>query len=106
MGLLAGRHRPGQAGPRNGLLAVTPLLAASQLVAMQVAAPGAPARPHAARAQGVLAQVRAAEQAQLKAIDVGRAWRVSRGRGVTVAVLDTGVAAAADLSGSVTTGPD
>ncbi len=53
------------------------------------------------------AQVRAAEQAQLKAIDAPAAWRMSQGRGVTVGVLDTGVdAGAADLSGSVSTGPD
>jgi type VII secretion-associated serine protease mycosin len=57
--------------------------------------------------QGAGAQVRAAEQAQLKSIDAPAAWRVSQGRGVTVGVLDTGVdAAAADLSGSVSTGPD
>jgi subtilisin family serine protease len=111
MGLLTGRrHAPGRALPHNGLLAISPLLAAAQLVAVPVVAPGVVAHAYAAgppgRAQGVLAQVRAAEQAQLNAIDVGRAWPVSRGRGVTVAVLDTGVAAAADLSGSVTTGPD
>ena len=53
------------------------------------------------------AQVRAAEQAELRAIGAPAAWRLSRGRGVTVAVLDTGVdAAAADLAGSVITGPD
>ena len=56
---------------------------------------------------GVGGQVRAAEQPQLRAIEAPAAWRLSQGRGVTVAVLDTGVdAAAADLAGSVTTGPD
>ena len=63
-----------------------------------------------AAAQGpasVAAQVRAAEQPQLQAIEAPAAWQLSRGRGVTVAVLDTGVdATAADLAGSVTTGPD
>jgi subtilisin family serine protease len=53
------------------------------------------------------APVRAAEQAQLNAIDAPAAWRLSQGRGVTVGVLDTGVdSGAADLSGSVSTGPD
>jgi len=57
--------------------------------------------------QGAGAQVRAAEQAQLKSINAPAAWRVSQGRGVTVGVLDTGVDdSAADLSGSVSTGPD
>ena len=63
-----------------------------------------------AAAQGpgsVAAQVRAAEQPQLQAVEAPAAWRLSQGRGVTVAVLDTGVdATAADLAGSVTTGPD
>ena len=63
-----------------------------------------------AAAQGpdsVAAQVRAAEQPQLQAVEAPAAWRLSQGRGVTVAVLDTGVdATAADLACGVTTGPD
>jgi subtilisin family serine protease len=67
------------------------------------AAPGRAGAP----AQGIPVQVRAAEQGQLREIDAPAAWRLSRGKGITVAVLDTGVdASAADLAGSVTTGPD
>jgi type VII secretion-associated serine protease mycosin len=61
----------------------------------------------AAPAQGVPAQVRTAEQRQLREISAPAAWALTRGKGITVAVLDTGVdPRAADLSGSVTTGPD
>jgi type VII secretion-associated serine protease mycosin len=61
----------------------------------------------AAPGSGAGGQVRAAEQPQLGAIEAPAAWRLSQGRGVTVAVLDTGVdATVADLAGSVTTGPD
>ncbi|MXQ63230.1 S8 family serine peptidase [Actinomadura rayongensis] len=43
----------------------------------------------------------------LDALGVPRAWRLTRGAGVTVAVLDSGVdGAQADLVGSVTQGPD
>jgi subtilisin family serine protease len=82
-------------------LASLPWLAGHQGAAALAGA----SRPGSALQAG--AQVRAAEQAQLKAIDVPAAWRVSKGRGVTVGVLDTGVdPAAADLSGSVSAGPD
>ena len=54
-----------------------------------------------------LSQIRPAEMRTLDQIDVPAAWRVSKGDGVTVAVLDTGVdASAPDLAGDVTTGPD
>jgi type VII secretion-associated serine protease mycosin len=61
----------------------------------------------AAAQHGPGAQVRAAEQRQLVAMDVRAAWKLSAGRGVTVGVLDTGVdRTAPDLTGSVLAGPD
>ena len=43
----------------------------------------------------------------LRALHVTNAWETTRGSGVTIAVLDTGVdPAQADLTGSVITGPD
>jgi type VII secretion-associated serine protease mycosin len=52
-------------------------------------------------------QVRDDEESSLSAVKARQAWDVSRGRGVTVAVLDSGVdSAQQDLVGSVTTGPD
>jgi type VII secretion-associated serine protease mycosin len=55
----------------------------------------------------VAGAVRTAEESALHAIGVPAAWRLSRGKGVKVGVLDTGVGAGApDLAGSVTSGPD
>ena len=132
MGLLTRPARSGVAPPARGVLAAGVLaagvLAGLALGSPQAARPAAPGHDAWARAarpatpgrsaqvravrvaspgQSERAQVRAAEQAQLRAIQATPAWQVSRGRGVTVGVLDTGVdAGAADLSGSVTTGPD
>ncbi|MFI0353583.1 S8 family serine peptidase [Actinomadura sp. 9N407] len=61
-------------------------------------APPAPARAD---------QVRNTMSPVLESINVPRAWTLSRGSGVTVAVLDSGVdPEQADLTGSVTEGPD
>jgi hypothetical protein len=51
--------------------------------------------------------IRSDEQAQLHAVGASAAWPVSRGSGVTVGVLDTGVdPGVPDLAGSVIVGPD
>ena len=58
-------------------------------------------------AAGHADNVRDREQWVLDSIGAGQAWHTTKGRGVTVAVLDTGVDAGhQDLIGSVTVGPD
>ncbi len=52
-------------------------------------------------------QVRDAVMPVLESLNVPDAWTMAKGRGVTVAVLDSGVEAdQADLAGAVTVGPD
>ncbi len=81
--------------------------AAARVAGARAAGARAAGAPAHASQPGPGAQVRVAEQAQLRAIDAPSAWRLSRGQGVTVGVLDTGVdTAAADLSGSVLAAPD
>ncbi|WP_199487470.1 S8 family serine peptidase [Actinomadura spongiicola] len=51
--------------------------------------------------------VRDRQKPILNVLGMDAAWKVTRGRGVTVAVVDSGVdAGQADLAGSVTTGPN
>ncbi len=88
-------------GRIGGLLAVTALAGA-------VAAGGGQTGASAANAPSALGgAVREAELPALEAVGAFAAWRLSRGQGVTVGVLDTGVGGGApDLAGTVTTGPD
>lgn len=65
------------------------------------------AGPSAAAAPARADRVRDAMTPVLESLNVPRAWSLARGRGVTVAVLDSGVdPEQADLAGSVTPGPD
>jgi type VII secretion-associated serine protease mycosin len=79
------------------------LLTAAGLVSL-AALPAAPALgASAAPADGI----RTNEQWVLNMLDAEAAWSVTRGAGVTVAVIDSGVNPyVSDLSGSVITGPD
>ena len=88
------------------------LACATGLVSLAAIPPG-PARA-AVRAPGagltrsaVADGISDKQQWVLGMLDVGAAWSVTRGAGVTVAVIDSGVnPAVSDLSGSVITGPD
>jgi type VII secretion-associated serine protease mycosin len=72
--------------------------------AAQSASPAQPSRPAARTAPADLYR---GQQWTLDALHISRAWKYSRGNGVTVAVLDTGVDGhQADLSGRVIDGPD
>ncbi len=84
-----------------------PASAASLAGIVRAASMSSAARGAAAAPYGTAQQVRQEALSVLEAIGVPAAWRHSTGRGVTVAVLDTGTdAAAPDLAGSVITGPD
>jgi type VII secretion-associated serine protease mycosin len=89
-----------------GLLTL-PVLAATPASAITPASPRAGAHPAFSGPAIAVRSIRSAEQPQLGAINAAKAWSVTRGKGVTVAVLDTGVdGSVPDLAGSVSTGPD
>jgi type VII secretion-associated serine protease mycosin len=66
-----------------------------------------PALPAGAAPAAVADGISDKQQWVLNMLDVDPAWSVTRGAGVTVAVIDSGVNPhVSDLTGSVTTGPD
>ncbi|MGH3177771.1 MAG: S8 family peptidase [Streptosporangiaceae bacterium] len=79
------------------------LLAAAGLVGLAALAAGPAPPAAAASADGIQAK----EQWVLSMLSTQAAWSVTRGAGVTVAVIDSGVNPhVSDLSGSVITGPN
>jgi subtilisin family serine protease len=98
--LTGGRRRRGPARRGSGAAARAALTAGWVLALLGLAMTSAPTP---ARADAVRDQ----EMWVLDAIQAPGAWPVSQGRGVTVAVIDSGVnPAVSDLKGSVATGPD
>ena len=85
-------------GPASRVVRRVSVLALAVAAALIVTTDAAPAQ-----ADGV----RDAQLWVLNAINAPAAWQVTEGRGVTVAVIDSGVnAGASDLTGSVIAGPD
>jgi serine protease len=83
---------------------VSVAVAVLSVPAAQSASPARPSRPAARTAPTDLYR---GQQWTLDALHIPRAWKYSRGNGVTVAVLDTGVDGhQLDLSGRVIDGPD
>ncbi|NUR72270.1 MAG: type VII secretion-associated serine protease mycosin [Hamadaea sp.] len=77
------------------------LLHRSALVALAATAVLAPSAPAAAHGPNIRAQ-----QWHLGFLKIAEAQQISQGEGITVAVIDTGVADHPDLSGNVLTGVD
>ena len=95
-------NRASDAGP----LARTPSRIPRRIAAWAAAAV-AIALPLAASGPALADQARQRQQWVLAALDVSAAWRITQGRGVVVAVIDSGVdPTVSDLTNSVTPGPD
>ncbi len=89
--------RPGCRPAAGSCAVATAALAMASAIALPLAAAGSASAD----------QARQRQQWVLSALDVSAAWRMTQGRGVTVAVIDSGVdPSVSDLAGSVTTGPD
>jgi len=95
---------------RRALLAVTAIVAPAILAPAAVAGTAAPAGPAGITVPAPpseVSQIRATEMPALDQINAPAAWRVTKGQGVLVAVLDTGVdVTVPDLAGQVTVGPN
>ncbi len=84
--------------PTGRLARLASALGLAVVTALIMSAGAAPARADT---------VRNAQMWVLNAIDAPAAWQVTKGQGVTVAVIDSGVnPEVSDLTGSVITGPD
>ncbi len=95
--MLSQPGRPRRWRPRLALAGLAGLMSLATVTALP---------PGAARA-AVADSIQDKQQWVLSMLDVGGAWPVTRGAGVTVAVIDSGVnPGVSDLSGSVITGPD
>ena len=99
--------------PSGALLALTAAMTAATAVVAALpasagaAAPGGPAAVRAGTAPAVRSDRVRAQEWWLGNLHVPQAWQVSRGAGITVAVLSSGVEVThPDLTGSVVTGPD
>ncbi|MBB6344863.1 S8 family serine peptidase [Nonomuraea muscovyensis] len=81
--------------------------AALVVAGLTCAVAGAVAVPVAGASPALADDVRGVQQPVIDTLDLSRAWRTSKGAGVTVAVLDSGVDPGhRDLAGSVTVGRD
>jgi type VII secretion-associated serine protease mycosin len=77
------------------------------VLSVPAAQSASPARPSQPAARTAPTDLYRGQQWTLDALHIPRAWKYSRGNGVTVAVLDTGVDGhQSDLSGRVIDGPD